>query len=480
MGMYRVQITGLNHRGEGTGKVLSGPDEGLVVFVPGTLPGDLIECSLVERKKNFVRGRVTGFLEHGPGRIREACPVASRCGGCTWQHIDYELQLEWKARIVKETLWRVARISDCEVLPCIPSPKVFEYRNKVEVPLAVRKGQVIAGFYEPYTHNVVPSEGCPLEHPAARNVVIGMLEQVRKRKYKVYDEKTGRGEVRHLVARVAPGTGECMAVLVSNVHRLSGEKAMALELMDSVDNLRSVAFNVNTKVTNMIMGDKDRLLAGRMYIQDVLGSGEPGHRCSGRGRLEADQVDLGRLKFRISPRSFYQINSDQAVNLYRTALSWAQIEPGDVVYDIYCGIGTITLFAALRASFAVGVEDVDAAIKDAWKNARDNGIENVGFVSGKAERVLPGLHNKYPKPDVVILDPPRGGAEEGALAAVVNLNPRSIVYVSCNPATLARDLIFLKNHGWKAVKCQPLDMFPMTPHVETVVLMSRVKVNTMF
>ncbi|HHY11439.1 MAG TPA: 23S rRNA (uracil(1939)-C(5))-methyltransferase RlmD [Firmicutes bacterium] len=459
---YRVQITGLNHRGEGTGRVLSGPDEGLVVFVPGTLPGDLVECFLVERKKNFVRGQVERFLEYGDGRVDALCKVASLCGGCAWQHIDYNVQLEWKARIVKEALWRVARISDCDVLPCVASPRVLGYRNKVEVPLAFRKGQVVAGFYEPFTHNVVPSDNCILEHPAARKVIANLLEQVKKRKYRVYNEKTGRGQIRHLVARVAPGTGECMAVPVSNAHRLPKARAMAVELMESTDNLKSVVLNINTKRTNVVMGDKDRLLAGRMYIQDILGSGEPGR-------------DLGRLKFRISPRSFYQVNSDQAVNLYRIALSWAGIDSSDVVYDIYCGIGTITLFAALQASFAVGVEDVDAAIRDAWKNARDNEIDNVGFVCGKAERVLPGLHNKYPKPDVVILDPPRGGSDKGALAAIANLNPRNIVYVSCNPATLARDLIFLRNQGWSAVKCQPLDMFPMTPHVECVALMSRVK-----
>ena len=459
-GKYRVQVTGLNHRGEGVGKALSGPDEGLVVFVPGTLPGDLVECSIVERKKRFVRGRLETFLEYGDGRVDAPCKVASNCGGCAWQHIDYSVQLKWKTQIVKETFWRVARISDCEVLPCIASPKVLGYRNKVEVPLAIQRGKIVAGFYEPYTHDVVPSDNCLLEHPLARNVVKSLLEQVRKLKYRVYDEKTGRGQIRHLFARVAPGTGECMAVLVSNVNRLPKARAMATELLESVDNLKSVVLNVNTKRTNMVMGSKDRLLAGRMYIQDVLGSGEPGS-------------DLGRLKFRISPRSFYQVNSDQAVNLYRTALSWAKIDSGDVVYDIYCGIGTITLFAALQASFVVGVEDVDAAIRDAWRNARDNGIENVCFQAGRAERVLPGLPYKYPKPDVVILDPPRGGAEKGALTAVVNLNPRTIVYVSCNPATLARDLIFLRGRGWKAVKCQPLDMFPMTPHVECVVLITR-------
>ena len=458
-----VKIESLNHRGEGVGKVVSGPYEGLTVFVPRTVPGDVVHASFVEKRKSFARAEMKKILERGKGRVTEACPVASRCGGCSWQHIDYAIQLEWKTKMVEEAFHRIARIHDCVVYPCLPSEKILEYRNKVEVPVAYKDGQVVAGFYETYTHNIVPSEDCPVEHLAVRDMIRRLLEQVRKRRYKIYDEKTRRGSVRHLVARVAPGTDEVMAVLVSTTRKLPGLEVMASELIESVDNLKSVILNINDKATNIVLGDRDYLLAGRPYIRDVLGFGDP------------EEGGLGRLSFRISPQSFYQVNSYQASNLYATALSWAELKRDDVVYDIYSGIGTISLFAALRSSFVIGIEEVEPAVKDAYKNAKDNRIENVTFEVGKAARVMPGVLAKYPKPDVVIMDPPRGGAERETLAAVSDAEPRSIVYVSCNPATLARDLAFLKEKGWKAVRCQPFDMFPMTSHVECVVLMSRVK-----
>lgn len=456
-----VEIESLNSRGEGVGIVVSGPFQGLKVFVPSTVPGDEVEVLIIERKKSYGQGRVKRILKHGPGRVEEICPYASRCGGCSWQHIDYRVQLEWKTKIVEETFRRIGKIYDCEVSPCIPSPKILGYRNKVAVPVSYQKGQVVAGFYEPYTHNVVPVEDCPVEERVVRDVVNHLLEQVRKRKYRVYNEETGKGAVRHLVARVAPGTGEAMAVLVSAARKLPGLKDMAFELMESVDNLKSVILNINDKATNVVLGDKDYLLAGRPYIRDVLGVGDP------------EEGGLGRLSFRISPQSFYQVNSYQASNLYATALSWAELKRDDVVYDIYSGIGTISLFAALRSSFVIGLEEVEPAVKDGYKNAKDNRIENVTFEAGKAARVMPRILAKYPKPDVVIMDPPRGGAERETLAAVSDAEPRSIVYVSCNPATLSRDLAFLKEKGWKAVRCQPFDMFPMTSHVETIARIQR-------
>jgi 23S rRNA (uracil1939-C5)-methyltransferase len=266
---------------------MSGPDQGLVVFLSGTAPGDLVEYSVIERKKNFMRGRVTRVVEAGPGRTGEACPVASLCGGCTWQHLSYGLQLEWKRRIVEESLARIARITNCEVRQCIPSPEILGYRNKVEVPLAEDKGRVVAGFFEPYTHRVVPSDECPLEHPLAREVVVRAVEEIRRRKYSVYSERTGRGLVRHVVARVAPGTGERMAVLVANSRSLPGEADLARNLTASLPDLKSVVLNTNMRETNIILGEKNKLLSGRPYIEDLLGGG-----------------DLPSLKFRISPHSF--------------------------------------------------------------------------------------------------------------------------------------------------------------------------------
>ena len=477
MSANRAQVTGLNHRGEGVGRVLSGPDKGLVVFLESTVPGDVVEYVEIERSKGYLRGRVTEILEHGPGRVTEPCRVARECGGCSWQHLDYGLQLEWKRRIVEEAFARIAKIRDLEIRPCLPSPKILGYRNKVEVPVTERDGRIVAGFYRPYTHQVVASQNCLLEHPLAREVVSEMVNLIRARKYRAYNERTGRGLVRHVVSRVAPGTGERMAVLVINGRTVPGEATLARELTERLPGLVSVALNINMERTNVILGKTVRVIGGKPYIEDVLGSER-----------------LGHLKFRISPHSFYQVNSEQAVRLYEEALDEAGIGPDDIVYDVYSGIGTITLFAARRAYQAVGIEEVAPAVKDAWKNAEINGIENVSFIEGQAERVLPALSQgrlglRDPRgrqiraanlggpgsaaSGVVILDPPRGGADERALTAISKFNPRSIVYVSCNPATLARDLIALDALGWRPTYCQPIDMFPMTPHVETVVLMSR-------
>ncbi|MGI6644014.1 MAG: 23S rRNA (uracil(1939)-C(5))-methyltransferase RlmD [Bacillota bacterium] len=441
-----AEVTGLNHRGEGVGRVLQGPDRGLVVFLSGTVPGDVVQYSVIERKKGYLRGRLVKVLESGPGRVGEICAVGARCGGCTWQHMEYDLQLQWKRKIVLEALSRIARIRDLEVRPCIPSPEIFGYRNKVEVPVSIDNGQIVAGFYEPYTHRVVPSENCALEHPLAREVVSILVGEIRNRNYSVYNERTGRGLVRHVVARVAPSTGERMAVLVVNGRAVPGESDLAAHLVRSLPGLQSVVLNINTERTNIILGERQRVLSGRPYIQDVLGSNE-----------------LGHLKFRISAHSFYQVNSRQAVRLYQEAFSAARITPDDVVYDVYSGIGTITLFAARRSAFAVGIEEVRSAVVDAKKNAQVNGIDNVRFIQGKAEKVLPALVKNTRRPPVVILDPPRGGADERALIAISKFRPRAIVYVSCNPATLARDLITLTERGWVPQFCQPIDMFPVTP-----------------
>lgn len=450
-----ARVTSLNHRGEGVGKVTSGPDQGLVVFLSGTVPGDLCEYTVIERKKNFMRGRVTRLLETGSGRVEEACPVASLCGGCTWQHLSYDLQLQWKKRIVEGALSRIARMEPREVRDCLPSPQITGYRNKVEVPLAVSKGKIVAGFYQPYSHRVVPSEDCPLEHPLAREVVLRMVEEVRARKYSIYDEKSGRGLVRHVVARVAPGTGERMAVLVVNGRSLPKEAEFASSLASSLKDLVSVILNFNAERTNIILGEKNKVLSGRYHIEDLFGDD-----------------DLGRLRFRISPVSFYQVNSPQAVRLYKIALDAASLD-GGLVYDVYSGIGTITLFAAKRASLVVGIEEVGDAVRDAKKNAELNGIENVKFREGRAERILGSSLREFGRPDAVILDPPRGGAEESALTAIARAKPRTIVYVSCNPSTLARDLITLGQEGYRPSWFQPVDMFPMTPHVECVALLTR-------
>lgn len=449
-----VEISSLNHRGEGVGRIVSGEDKGLVVFVSGTVPGDLVKARILERKKNYIRGRVSEILKEGSGRVGAPCKVAARCGGCTWQHIDYPTQLAWKKRLVQESLARIARL-EVPVDNPLPSPDILGYRNKVEVPVVSRGGKTVAGFFEPYSHDVVPSEDCLLEHPLARELVQEMLSVVRHRRYAAYDERTGRGQIRHLVARVAPGTGERMAVFVSPLSRIPGESELARDLLNAVPGLECVALNINPERTNVIMGDRDKIIAGRGYIEDVFGSPE-----------------IGFFRFRISPRSFYQVNSRQAAELYRIALGELEGLSG-LAYDIYSGIGTITLFAAKKFELVIGIEEVDDAVEDAKKNGRKNGVDNAFFVCGRAERVIHQALARWGKPSAIILDPPRGGAEQQVLEAIVRADPERVVYVSCNPSTLARDLIYLTENGFAVNKVIPVDMFPMTPHVECVAVLRR-------
>lgn len=454
----RAEIRSFSHRGEGAGAVVGGSSglSGITVFVPGTVPGDLVEIEIFEKKRNYARGKLLEVVREGPGRTREVCPMAGRCGGCTWQHLRYDMQLRWKETILKESLHRIGKSPECEVKATVPSPKVMGYRNKVEVPLQVQRGRVVAGFYEPYTHRVVPSDECPLEHPLARELVSALLAQVRKKAYSIYDEKTGKGLVRHVVARIAPGTGERMGMLVATTARLPGALELAEEVMESLEGIKSVVLNVNREITNIILGNQWKLLAGRWYIEDVMSVGS-----------------AGSLRFRIGPGSFYQVNTEQAQNLYEIALDACEISPRDVVYDVYSGIGTITLFAAKKARFCVGVEEVEKSVVDAKVNARLNRINNVAFIAGKAERVLPSVLARFGRPGVVLLDPPRAGLAEDVVPAIVWSRPRIIVYVSCNPSTLARDVARFKELGYEVEWAIPVDMFPMTPHVESVVKLKR-------
>ncbi|MBE3519403.1 MAG: 23S rRNA (uracil(1939)-C(5))-methyltransferase RlmD [Firmicutes bacterium] len=454
----RAEIRSFSHRGEGAGVVVgAGSDlSGITVFVPGTVPGDLVEIQVLEKKRNYARGKLLEVLREGPGRTQEVCPVAARCGGCSWQHLRYDLQLYWKETILREALHRIGKSPECEVKAAVPSPKVLGYRNKVEVPLQVRQGKVVAGFYEPYSHRVVPSEECPLEHPLARELVAALLAQVRKRGYSIYDEKTGKGHVRHIVARIAPGTGERMGMLVSTTVRLPGALELAKEVMESVQGVKSMVLNVNREMTNVILGNQWKLLAGRWYVEDVM-----------------SVAGAGSLRFRIGPGSFYQVNSEQAATLYKIALDACEISSADVVYDVYSGIGTMTLFASKKARFCVGIEEAERSVMDAKVNARLNGVDNVAFVAGKAERVLPSVLARFGRPSVVLLDPPRAGLAEDVIPVIVRSSPRTIVYVSCNPSTLCRDVARFKELGYLPEWAIPVDMFPMTPHVESVVKLKR-------
>ncbi|MDP2859347.1 MAG: 23S rRNA (uracil(1939)-C(5))-methyltransferase RlmD [Bacillota bacterium] len=447
-----IEITGLNHDGDGVGRL-----DGLAVFVPGALPGDKVRARLTVSKKTYARAEVVEITKLSPGRIRPPCAVAEPCGGCSLQSMAYEEQLLWKTRAVEDAMARIGGLKEITVRPCLAAKHPMHYRNKVQFPVAMQRGIPVAGCYARGTHEVVPTEDCLIQHQTNNLIVRESLRLISELDLTVYDERRGGGLVRHIMGRVAPGTGEAMAVIVTSIKRFTRGGEFVSALMKAVPGLVGVLQNINSEKTNIILGRETRVITGRGHIDDLFGNDR-----------------TGRLRFRISPLSFYQVNAEQAAELYAQALEYAGLTRTTTAVDIYSGIGTITLFLARSCRQAFGIEEVTRAVADAKQNARLNGIENVRFLTGRAERVLPRfLQGRGVKPDVVVLDPPRKGCEEGVLGTVVKMRPGRIVYVSCYPATLARDLAILQRSGYRAVETQPVDMFPQTNHVESCTLVVR-------
>ncbi len=476
-----VEITDLNHRGEGVGRW-----QGQVIFVRGAIPGDVVRAELVEQagragagsarggparggpqrgelqrgglhgggtQRRYARARLREVVTPSPDRVSPVCPVASRCGGCQLQALAYPAQLAWKERMVRETLRRVGHL-EVEVAPTLGMDYPWAYRNKAIFPLGLERGRVVGGCFEPGTHRVVDVGECPLQHRLNNQVLNAGRQLVEELCIPVYDEISDSGFARHIISRVAVSRGEGMAILVTR-YRLPPEWKQAKwpgdlpgRWMAAVPHLLSVYQNVNARQTNVIMGEEDILLEGRSTIEDRL---------------------LG-LSFTISPRSFYQVNPVQAEAMYRLVASWAALEAGDEAVDVYCGVGTIALVLAQAGARVTGVEEVPEAVADARHNAIRNGLEGTRFLCGQAEKVLPELLEAT-RPAVVVLDPPRQGAKPEVLAAVARARPPRVIYVSCAPATLARDLAGLVATGYSVVRVQPVDMFPQTAHVETVVLL---------
>ncbi len=439
-------ITGTNHEGEGVGRLGE-----LRVFVPSTVPGDEVRVEIDEVKSNYARGRVKEILKPSPDRVEPRCGVFEECGGCVWQAVSYEAQLNYKSDQVVQALSRIGGIKNPPVAPIIGAPVPWNYRNKVQFPVGGRRGRLKAGCFARGTHEIVDVAECFIQHQVNNRVIAAVKKIMEEMKIEPYDEYTGKGLLRHIMARVAHNTGEAMVVLVTSSPYLPSRKAIVRRLFEEIPGLVSVVQNINSRKTNVILGPETKVIGGRGYIEDVLDG----------------------LRFHISPISFYQVNTPQAEVLYRKVVEYANPGPQSQVLDVYCGIGTISLFLARKAGFVLGVEEVPRAVADARKNAALNGFFNVDFVAGSAERVLPGLLDHGLVPEVVVVDPPRQGCKESVLSAIVAMRPGRIVYVSCNPATLARDLKTLVEYGYSLSEVQPIDMFPQTAHVECVVLMSR-------
>ncbi len=470
-----LEITGLTHGGEGVGR-----REGFAVFVPGALPGERVKARVAEVKKNYATALLDSVIQPSPERREPVCPVFRECGGCQLQHLKYEAQLTYKRQLVVDALHRIGKLDQVVVHPTLGVADPYHYRNKAQYPVGFRGGRVVTGFYTARSHDIVPVSDCRIQHPLndrIAGVLRGLLEKYR---LSVYDEKTGQGVIRHLLIRTAAATGEAMAVVVTNGRDVPHLDEIAAELMREVPQVAGVVQNVNSQRTNVILGDYTRTVAGRDEIIDVLKLKDGGDRGDG-GRGDGGGGDQGGggsesdagLKFAISARSFFQVNPAQTGVLYGKAIEYAALGGDETVVDAYCGIGAISLFLARRAGVVYGIEEVAPAVEDARKNAALNGISNVEFITGKVEDVLPALYRKGIRPEVIVVDPPRKGCEESVLRTFADMGPRRIVYVSCNPGTLARDLALLAGMGFETREVQPVDMFPQTSHTEAVTLLVR-------
>lgn len=442
---YEIEIVDLGHSGEGIGRI-----DGFTVFVEGGLPGDRLLVEITTLKKNYAIGTLHKILNPSEYRIEPPCTLADRCGGCQLMHMSYQGQLEIKGKQVEETLRRIGKVTGV-VHPVLGMENPYEYRNKAQFPVGMESGQVVMGFYQKGSHIIVDTPYCMIQHPVNRIIAEAVKEFINRYHITIYNEKTGKGLLRHLVTRVGYSTGEVMVILVVNGKALPHHQELVAQLRDKVPNLKSVVLNINEKNTNVIMGRETITLAGSDTIEDTIGP----------------------LKFKISAQSFFQVNPQQTQVLYQKALDYAGLTGEETVFDIYCGIGTISLFLAHKAKQVYGIEIVEAAIEDAKENARINGIENAEFYGGAAEKVIPALYDQGYRADVVVVDPPRKGCEPIVLDTIAYMAPKRIVYVSCNPATLARDLAILEEKGYRTIEVQPVDMFPWTAHVECIVQIKR-------
>lgn len=446
-----VEITDTGIEGEGIGKT-----DGFILFVKDAVIGDTVQVKVMKAKKNYAYAKLEKVLVPSPFRVQPPCPFHRQCGGCQLQPLSYEKQLEFKQNKIRNNLIRIGgffpeHIDAC-MEPIIGMKNPWHYRNKAQFPFGYDKeGNVVTGFYAGRTHNIIANTDCALGVEENKTVLETILAYMKKYGVSAYDETSGKGLIRHVLIRKGFASGQLMACIVINGNKLPEEKTLAEELW-KIPGMTSVSINVNTERTNVILGKKVRVLKGEDKIEDSIGD----------------------VVFRISPLSFYQVNPVQTKKLYGQALEYAGLTGEETVWDLYCGIGTISLFLAKKAKKVYGVEIVPEAIADAKENAARNGITNAEFFVGKAEEVLP---QKYEEDgvyaDVIVVDPPRKGCDEKCLETMVRMRPERIVYVSCDSATLARDLKYLGERGYEVRKWRGCDMFPGTVHVETAVLLVR-------
>ncbi|UNL95493.1 23S rRNA (uracil(1939)-C(5))-methyltransferase RlmD [Paenibacillus polymyxa] len=476
-----IDIIGMNHDGEGVGRV-----EGFTLFVPGALPGEKVRGKVLKTKKQYGYAKLLDIAQSSPDRIAAPCAIYDQCGGCQIQHMSYEAQLSWKRQHVVDVLERIGKLSVATdgkadtakasdsvmndgglnadsmsvhlrrvhgvvVHPTLGMSEPWRYRNKAQVPIGVTEGGLVGGFYARGSHRIVDMNTCLIQDEHNDEVVARVKEIGRMLGISAYNEETGRGLLRHVVVKTAFRTGEMMLVLVTNGRDIPHADAWIGSIREHIPHVASICQNVNTKRTNVIFGDDTRVLWGRDVIYDYIGN----------------------VQFAISARSFYQVNPVQTEVLYSKTVEYAGLTGKETVIDAYCGIGTISLFLAQHADQVYGVEIVKEAIDDARSNALLNEMRNVKFEVGASEDVIPAWKEQGITADVIVVDPPRKGCDPRLLDTILEMKPERVVYVSCNPSTLARDLRILEDGGYKTVEVQPVDMFPHTVHVESVALLVR-------
>ena len=483
-----VEIIGMNHDGEGVGRA-----EGYTLFVPGVLPGERARVRVLKTKKQYGYAKLLELLEPSVNRVDAPCAIYDKCGGCQLQHLSYEAQLAWKRQHVIDALERIGKLrvaggsggnasavkgreNDLEeigqasqasekeavafgqaapvtVLPTLGMAEPWRYRNKAQVPIGVANGELIGGFYARGSHRIVDMEQCLIQHESNDEMVRTVKNIAQRLGISAYDEETGRGLLRHVVVRVGFRTGEMMIVLVTNGKDIPQESEWIAAIRRELPQVVSICQNINTRQTNVIFGEVTRVLWGREVIYDYIGD----------------------VKFAISARSFFQVNPVQTEVLYGKTVEYAGLTGQETVIDAYCGIGTISLFLAQHAKRVYGVEIVKEAIEDARVNAELNGMSHVTFEVGASEEVIPAWKEQGITADVIVVDPPRKGCDPRLLDTILEMKPKRVVYVSCNPATLARDLRVLEDGGYTTVEVTPVDMFPWTAHVECVARMDFIR-----
>lgn len=442
----KLNIEGMTSEGSAVGHY-----DGLAVFVRGAVPGDEIIAHIIKKTKNYAVAIIKDILRYSGSRIKSDCPVSDKCGGCSFRNMTYDEELKYKRERVISALSRIGHI-DAPVAQIIGADTIYHYRNKAQFPVSISDGELTAGFYAYKSHRIIPCSSCKLQSPEFAHCLEAFSNWVSKANVTSYDEQTGRGILRHIYLRKAVGTGEIMACAVVNADSIP-KKELLIEELCKIDGMTSICININKNQSNVILGRETKILWGSETITDIL--------CEKR--------------FIISPSSFYQVNHNQCEKLYKKTAEYANLSGNETIVDLYCGTGTIGLTMADKAKKLFGIEIVPQAIENAKANAKANGIDHAEFFCGDAFAAAKELERQSIRPDVVILDPPRKGCQKELFNVIEKMSPDRIVYISCDSATLARDLAVLKEKNYITQEVTPIDMFPRTPHVECAALIRKMR-----